>query len=120
MKWLLVLLIIASNSCGDLLNTAGMRRFGEVRELRPVALMHVVAGLARNKLVLGGLFCMAVAFFSLMALLSIASLSFAVPATGGSYVVETFLARHFLHEKVSSRRWIGAVLVTCGVILMTF
>src|ERR1044071_4598026 len=81
MKWLLVLVIVASNTVGDLLNAIGMRRHGEVREFHPTALTRLVGLLARNGYVLGGIVCMAVGFFALIELLARADLSFAVPAT---------------------------------------
>ncbi len=61
---------------------------------------------------------MAVAFFALMALLSVASLSFAIPATAASYLVETVLARYILKEHIEWRRWAGASLVAFGVALL--
>jgi uncharacterized membrane protein len=61
---------------------------------------------------------MAASFFLFMVLLSMADLSFAVPATAASYVVETLLAKWMLKEQVDSRRWAGSVLVTCGVALL--
>jgi len=45
-------------------------------------------------------------------------LSFAVPASAGSLVIETILARVVLNERVDSRRWIGAALVAGGVWLL--
>jgi uncharacterized membrane protein len=61
---------------------------------------------------------MAVSFFSFMALLKVADLSFAVPATAATVVVETLLARLVLKERVDGRRWAGAVLVAFGVALL--
>lgn len=118
MKWMLVGLIVACNACSDLLNTAGMRCHGEVHDLRPRAVGGLVADLARNPRIVVGLIALAVGFFALMALLSIARLSFAVPATAASYVLETLLAKYLLHEKVNRKRWAGASLVTFGVILL--
>lgn len=118
MKWMLVGAIVACNACGDLLNTKGMRRFGEVHDLHPSAVRRMIARLSHNRLVVGGILAMAIAFFCLMALLSIARLSFAIPATAGSYVLETLLAEYVLHEKVGVARWAGALLVTCGVALL--
>lgn len=110
MKWLLVFLIAASTVVGDLLNAHAMRR-------------HAAAGLpvlalARNRHFLGGILCMAVGFFSLLSLLAIADLSFAVPATAASYVVETALAGMLLREDVGRERWLGAGLVAAGVGLL--
>jgi uncharacterized membrane protein len=53
-----------------------------------------------------------------MALVSVADVSFAVPATAAGYVVETLLAGLLLKEAISPRRWCGAALVVCGVILV--
>jgi uncharacterized membrane protein len=61
---------------------------------------------------------MAISFFSFALLLRIADLSFAVPATAASYVVETLLAKWLLRERVDVRRWTGALLVACGVALL--
>ena len=119
MKWALVLLIVACNTSGDLLNAFGMRRQGKVRNFHPSALRRLMIALAHNRFVLGGIAAMAVAFFALLALLSIADLSFAVPATAGSYISETILARLILKEDVRWQRWLGACLVACGVGLLS-
>jgi bacterial/archaeal transporter family protein len=120
MKWLLVGIIVLCNACGDLLNTAGMKRHGEVHHFNPRALGRLAAALSRNPYVIGGIFSMAVAFFALMSLLSVSNLSFAVPATAASYLVETLLAKLLLKERVDWRRWTGAALVACGVVLLAF
>lgn len=118
MKWLFVLIIVACNATGDLLNAYGMRRNGEVRDFRPGALGRLLRGLTRNRHVVGGIAAMAVGFFALLSLLSIADLSFAVPATSASYLLETVLARLILKEDVRWQRWFGACLVACGVGLL--
>ena len=61
---------------------------------------------------------MAVSFFAFMTLLEGADLSFAVPASAASLVLETILARIVLKEHVDTRRWLGACLVACGVALL--
>lgn len=112
MKWALVATIVACNTVGDLLNAYGMRRQGPVRELRGLR------GIVRNWPVIGGIFAMAVAFFALLSLLSIADLSFAVPATSASYLFETIFAKVLLKEDVRWERWAGACLVAAGVALL--
>ena len=120
MKWFLVGLIVACNACGDLLNTAGMKRHGEVHHFTPRALGKLAGALSRNPFVIGGMVNMAIGFFALMSLLSIADLSFAVPATAASYLVETLLAKLLLKERVDWKRWAGAMLVAGGVVLLAF
>ncbi len=57
-------------------------------------------------------------FFAFTQLLRIADLSFAVPATAASLVLETLLARLVLKEPVGWKRWGGAVLAAAGVALL--
>jgi drug/metabolite transporter (DMT)-like permease len=54
-----------------------------------------------------------------MKLLSVTELSFAVPVSAVSYVMETVLAKYALKEQVSRRRWAGALLVVGGVLLVS-
>ena len=119
MKWLLIALIVIPGTLADLLNAMGMKRNGEVYDFRPCAIFRLIASLARNPYVGVGVPAMAVSFFALMALLSISKLSFAVPATASSYVLETALAKYILKEHIGWRRWAGASLVGCGVLLVS-
>ncbi len=118
MKWLLVAIIVAATTAGEVLQTLGMKRQGEIHDFRPNALRRVVASVSRNPFVVVSIGLMAVSFFAFLRLLSVADLSFAVPATAASYVLETILAKYVLKEHISSRRWAGALLVTCGVALL--
>jgi drug/metabolite transporter (DMT)-like permease len=119
MKWALVGIIVASNTVGDLLNAYGMRRQGPVAKFHPSALRRLAASLAHNRHVIGGIVAMAVGFFALLSLLSMEDLSFAVPATSASYLLETIFAKLLLKEDVRWERWLGACLVGCGVALLS-
>jgi len=119
MKWFLVAIIVACTTVGEILQAKGMRQQGEISDFHPGALGRVLAHMAHNRSIILSVTCMAVSFFSFMALLSIADLSFAVPATAASYVFETVLAKFLLGERITGRRWIGASLVACGVALLS-
>jgi len=118
MKWMLVAAIVAATTAGDVLKAKGMKDHGEIHQFGLGALGRVFAVLARKKLIVLSIACMAVSFFAFMALISIADLSFAVPATAITYVLETLLARYVLGEQISGWRWTGAYLVACGVALL--
>ena len=120
MKWLLILVIVACNAAGDLLDAAGMKRHGEVVDFGPRALARLIASLIHNRFVIGGMCAMAIAFVAQISLLSITDLSFAVPASASSYFVETLLAKMLLGEHISRIRWTGAILVAMGVALLNF
>ena len=119
MKWALVAAIVTATTGGQVLQAAGMRRHGEVRDFRPGALGGVAAALARNRYIIASVICMAVSFFAFLRLVAIADLSFAVPATAVSYVFQTLLARYYLKEQVTRERWLGALLVAAGVALLS-
>ena len=118
MKWILIGIIVAATTVGEVLQALGMRHHGEIRDFRPGALGRAMAVLARNEYVIGSVIAMAVSFFAYMRLLRVAELSFAVPATAITYVFETILARFVLKEHVNWKRWVGASLVICGVALV--
>lgn len=118
MEWLLVALIVGATTAGEVLQAVGMRHHGEIHDFRPGALGRAGAAIARNRYIVASVVAMAISFFAFMALLSIANLSFAVPATAASYVLETLFAKFLLKEQVGWRRWAGASLVACGVALL--
>ncbi len=116
--WLLVALIVGSTTIGDLLQSREMKRHGEIEDFRPSGLGRLLAALVRRRNLILAVCFMAVSFFAFMTLLGVSDLSFAVPATAASYVVETILAKYILGEQVSPRRWAGACLVAGGVALL--
>ena len=120
MKWLLVALIVLCNTGSDVLSTKGMKQHGEVRDFGPRGMRRLLSALARNRSVVGGIGLSAVSFVSLLLLLSIANLSFAIPATAASYLLETVLAKFVLKERITWKRWAGASLVASGVALLAF
>ena len=119
MKWLLVAMIVGATSIGEVLQAAGMKRHGEIHDFRPGALGRVAYAISRNGLIILSVCMMAVSFFAFMALISVADLSFSVPATAVSYVLETVLAKTVLKEHVGWHRWAGAALVCSGVAMLS-
>lgn len=113
-SWVLVATVVCATVLGDLLQSFEMKRHGEIQNFHPRGL----AALARKKFLILGIFFMAISFFAFMTLLETADLSFAVPVSAASLVLETILAKLVLKERVDARRWMGALLVLCGVILL--
>ncbi len=118
MNWLLVAIVALTASAGDALQTLGMKVHGEIHDFRPRALGRAAARLLRSWHLGLSLLLLAISFGAFLILLSVADLSFAVPATAVEYVSTTLLARYLLGEKVNWRRWAGAGLVACGVLLL--
>lgn len=118
MKWILVGLVVGSTVFADLLQSFEMKRHGEVSDFGATGLKRLAATLVRKKLLVLAVFFMAVSFFAFLQLLTIADLSFAVPASAASVVLETILARAVLKEQVNWQRWLGAACIACGVYLV--
>ena len=114
----LVFVVVAGTVAGDLVKARGMRIQGAPESLSGRALSRFGAATIRNSWFLVSLLAYSVSFFGFLALLSIADVSFAVPATALGYVCETLLARLVLREQVAGRRWAGAALVVAGVWLI--
>lgn len=117
LTWLLILLCVFAGSAGDVLCAKGMSSHGEVTYGSPSGFAKVVRAVVTRKLIILGFACDAISFFALLALLSVAQLSIAVPATALSFVVDTLGAHFFLHENVHWKRWLGVLCVTAGVVL---
>jgi uncharacterized membrane protein len=115
--WLLLFIMVGSTVAGDVLQSMEMKRHGEVC-FRNGRLASALSALATNVWLALAIVFMAISFFAFMKLLTVADLSFAVPASAASFVLETIFAKIFLKEQICLRRWAGAALVACGVALL--
>lgn len=118
MKWVLVGIIIACSACSDIMSTIGMRHHGKVTDLAPRGIAHLLHYIVASRYILIAIAAMAVSFFALMSLLALAEVSFAIPATSASVLLETVLAKIILREQVHWQRWLGAFVVAAGVALL--
>jgi drug/metabolite transporter (DMT)-like permease len=116
---LLVALIVVPGAAGDLLNSAGMKQIGEITDWSGHGILRLCRKLLHNYYILASLPAMAISFFAMMALLSVSNLSFAVPVTASSFILETALAKYWLGEQVDWRRWLGTILVAVGIVLIS-
>ena len=115
----LLAVVILAGAAGDVTVTRGMKAVGEVSSFRPAALLQVLRRMIRTRSIWFAVFWKAAAFFSFLALLTHADLSWVVPATAVSFVVETVAARYLLGEQVNRTRWAGAFCVCLGVALIS-
>jgi len=117
MRWLLVSITVVATVLSDLLQSYEMKREGE-QAAGARGLAHVAALIFQRRYLLLSVFCLVFSFSAFMALVQIAPLSFAVPASASSFILETVLAKVLLRERIGSRRAAGAFLVLCGVVLL--
>ena len=115
---LFLFFVVCAGTGGELCVTRAMKHVGEVKDFRPHSLLRVIFQAVRQPWMWIGLSMMALAFFSLLAVLSIENVSFVVPVTALSYAAGALGGVVFLGERVSGRRWVGVLLVCLGVTLV--
>ena len=117
MKWMLLSIIVIATVLGDLLQSYEMKRSGE-QAVDARGLAKLLRLIVSRRYLFLSIVAMAISFFAFMALVQIAPLSFAVPASAATFVLETLLAKLVLKEQVGPRRAAGALLVLGGVVLL--
>ena len=118
--WTSILVIVLASSTGDVLLSHAMKQVGDVGELRRrTSIMTVAIQVFRIPYFWLGVLAMTAAFYSLLFALSWAEVSIVGPAAAAlTFIANAVAAKIFLQEKVDHRRWIAALLVAGGVVLL--
>jgi uncharacterized membrane protein len=118
--WSAIAAIVLASTTGDVLLSRAMKQVGDVGALRRRSGLWTVLRLVlRNPNFLLGILAMAVAFYSLLFGLSWGDVSLIAPASASlTFVTNAVAAKIVLHERMDLRRWMAAVLVAGGVVLL--
>lgn len=100
---------------GDSLLSYGMKQVGNISIHDIPALLLAIS----NPWVGLGILFLLGFFASYMIALSWADLTYVLPASSLGYVLLAFIAKFYLHEKISLTRWLGIALVSSGVGFVT-
>jgi len=117
-EFLLLTLLVVSGTGGELCVSHAMKTIGEVHDFRPLALLKFMLRALRVGWMWLGVAMMALAFFSLLAMLSFENVSFVVPVTALSYAAGAVGAAIFLRERINTQRWVGVAIVCVGVTIV--
>jgi drug/metabolite transporter (DMT)-like permease len=117
MKWILLSIVVIATASTDLLQSYDLKRAGE-QSVSARGVIRLLRTIVRRRALILSIICMAVSFFAFMALVQAEPLSFAVPASAASFILETVLAKLVLKEQVGLRRAAGSLLVLGGVLLL--
>ncbi|HKT10762.1 MAG TPA: hypothetical protein VJW77_02930 [Terriglobia bacterium] len=115
---LFIAIVVVAGQLGDISLSMAMKTVGEIKRITPLNVLRFLRRALRVKYLWLAIGLMAVAFFSLLALLSWANVSLVVPATAASYAVGALGAQFLLGEHVNRERWIGVIIVCIGVALV--
>ena len=110
-QYLIILAVMLTASIGDTLLSHGMAQVGQVSIHHLGALITAM----KNPWVIVGILCLLGFFASYLTALSWADLTFVLPSTAFGYVVVALLSKFWLHEAISIYRWLGIILIVCGV-----
>ena len=118
--WSAIASIVLASTTGDVLLSRAMKQVGDVGALwRQSGLWTLLGRVLRNPNFLLGVLAMTAAFYSLLSGLSWGDVSLIAPASASlTFVTNAIAAKIFLHERVDHRRWMAAVLVAGGVVLL--
>ncbi len=116
--WFAVAGVVLADTAGNMALRRGMDQMGDVSSCRPREIPALVYRMIGNKMLGLGILCIAMAFLFFLALLSWADLSFALPATALSSVVNALGARFLLRENVTAGRWVGILFICGGAALL--
>lgn len=118
--WGAILAVAVTAVAGDVLTAGAMRRIGDLGEVRARSgLFGAVRAVVSSPMFLLGVGAMAVSFFTLLFTLSRVDVSLAAPASAAlTFIGNAFAAKVFLHENVDRRRWLAAIFVCVGVVLL--
>ena len=114
-KYLVLLAIILFASGGDISLSHGMKRVGAISAARWTELIGAVL----NPWVALGIVLLLGFFAAYLSALSWSDLTYVLPATSFGYVLLALLSVWLLGERISVSRWIGILLVSSGVGIVT-
>ena len=110
-RYLVLLAVVLTASFGDVLLSHGMSQVGPV-SMHNLGLLLTAL---KNLWVIAGIVLLLGFFASYLSALSWADLTFVLPSTAISYVIVALLSRFWLHEHITVYRWLGILLIVCGV-----
>jgi uncharacterized membrane protein len=114
-KYLVLAGITLFAATGDSLLSHGMKQVGSIS---PTHWTGVIFAVLNPSVALGILLLLGF-FVSYTTALSWADLTYVLPASSLGYVLLALLAKFFLHEHVSTARWLGIALISSGVGFVT-
>jgi drug/metabolite transporter (DMT)-like permease len=111
----LLILALLLRPVGNLLLAWGMKHFAQMLSINPLQYAQAML----SPFVALGIIALILAQLTRMALLSVADLSFVLPATASGYIFSAMLGNVFLNEHISSAQWAGTLLIVAGIALVS-
>ncbi|MEM8778789.1 MAG: hypothetical protein AAGF26_07955, partial [Cyanobacteria bacterium P01_G01_bin.49] len=116
--WLAIIMSSVADASGDLSLALGMKKIGQSEEKMTISgMVKLVIKIITNPLILTGITCQGIAFFSFISVLSWADISFVRPATALTYIISMTGAKFILKENIRESKLLGIILIGVGVFM---
>ena len=116
--YVLLFLLVLLGSVGNTILSKGMKDTGDLDVSHFATLVAGAARVLTSGTIWLGIAMMLGFMVCHMLVLSWADYSFVMPFSAIAYALVPLFAYLFLHEQVSTSRWIGIVLIVLGVVLI--
>ena len=113
-------LAVIAGAVGDLYLTKGMKAIGDASFLNLKTFLPFFKSVFTSPQIWLGIGLVSVFFFLWLAVLSWEDLSIALPLQAPLFILGPLLAQNFLGESTNTMRWTGTILITIGVVLVTW
>ena len=116
--YILLFLLVSAGTIGNTILDKGMKDIGSIDVTSRAGLWSGALHIVTSGTIWVGVLCMLLYMVCHMLVLSWADYSFVMPFSAIAYALVPLLAYLFLHEQVSTARWMGIVLIVLGVVLI--
>jgi bacterial/archaeal transporter family protein len=119
-NFVILALVVITQVAGNLALSKGIKELGAIDTINPLVLLGFGWQIVNSPWIwLALVFLISSLIFYLVAL-SRMELSYVLPLIASNYVLTTLSAWLVLGDRVSLTRWVGTILITCGVMLVGF
>jgi drug/metabolite transporter (DMT)-like permease len=116
--YLLICLMVVFGPLGNVLLGKGMKQMGASSAGPALGAVDLVSHVLMSGTIWLGIGSLLIFFVSYMLVLSWADYSYVQPASAMAYGMVALLAHFILHEAVTPMRWMGVMLICCGVLVV--
>ena len=116
--YVMLFLLVLLGSVGNTILSKGMKDAGDLDISRFASLVSAAVRVLTSGEIWLGIAMMLGFMVCHMLVLSWADYSFVMPFSAIAYALVPLLAFLFLHEQVSTARWVGIALIVLGVVLI--
>ncbi|MGB8064500.1 MAG: EamA family transporter [Candidatus Sulfotelmatobacter sp.] len=116
--YFLIFLMVIFGPLGNVFLGKGMKQMGAASTGPPLGTIGLVSHVLTSGTIWLGIGSLLTFFVAYMLVLSWADYSYVQPASAAAYGMVALLAHFILREVVTPMRWMGVILICCGVLVV--